>query len=1077
LIEFYQTGNFLKNKDLTKLKRIYLRKFAIAAFLGIVLLSPLLINYNFASASTETATAHAHGRWLDVFQSVDLSIAAKNYSQGDTITVTATAMANSTQYSNFGVENFNVMLYYGDADILSCSPPYQLNYSEGGNSGYMTKGSFFTGIRWEHTKNGADYYPSPTTFTVTFRLNQQVEKNTWNEPLAPHVAAFFALSTSPSSVAMIYFNTTESVIRINSDGTITPPNAPITRSGDNYTLQRDIYKTIEIHRNNAVLNGAYHNISTVKSREALSILANEVTVRNFKMDNCRFAIFQSGTGQSVIQNNIISATDFPIRLQSASSSLIINNTVTTASHGILIKSSSNNTITQNNANDCVAAGIMLEGSAGNLVGQNNLTENTLFDIFVGFSSGNQIIGNQVSHEYTDEYGDDARKGGDGIALSHSSSNIVMGNIVDYASTGIQLMEENLDTIHGNVIVNCSIGIDLLEGNSNNKISYNSIKGCFPYGINCFESENNDIFSNSIDARKLQSDLCIAVDICDSSYLNVYSNSFSNYTVVFRVTNGTSIKIYNNNILTNSSVIILHTTLLQLDNGYPTGGNYWASYAGRDIYSGEKQDAIGSDGIGDVPCQLDAYNDKYFDDQHKMYAFDQYPLMNRHALTTVAKISVNGNEQIITILATNGVVQVLAKSNTLDFKMSGASGDKGHVTISAPKCNTTALRVYMDGALINSQITSDSNSYTISFDCDFSIHEISMPLTPPQDTVNITYKFDKVAKPHDYNANVSDTRDLAVAFDYIEFLDRYQNVLSKIDVGTDQATQYLGSGFSYNQGKWGTTTANFVWAGGSDKTAIMDVPQPLGGVILRIKINPFMAQNPMNVSFKGILVGVITPTVGWAEYDFAVSSPTPTPTQTPTPTPTPTASPTSTPTATPSPTITPTQTPTPAPTIAPTTNPTPKPTNQPQPTQTTTPTPNPPTYQFNVTVENQNYPVNAESNSTISELTFNPTLKEINFKASGATGTIGYCRIIIPNNLIWGDIAVYKDGTLLTKNTDYTETTQGQNIILEMKYTHSDHNFRIVATSAVPEYPYAVFALIIMALSTVLSLVSRKKLKH
>ena len=51
-----------------------------------------------------------------------------------------------------------------------------------------------------------------------------------------------------------------------------------------------------------------------------------------------------------------------------------------------------------------------------------------------------------------------------------------------------------------------------------------------------------------------------------------------------------------------------------DNGYPSGGNYWSDYAGKDLFGGPYQNVTGSDGIGDTSHILDANNT------------DRYPLM-------------------------------------------------------------------------------------------------------------------------------------------------------------------------------------------------------------------------------------------------------------------------------------------------------------------------------------------------------------------------------------------------------------------------------------------------------------------
>ncbi len=48
----------------------------------------------------------------------------------------------------------------------------------------------------------------------------------------------------------------------------------------------------------------------------------------------------------------------------------------------------------------------------------------------------------------------------------------------------------------------------------------------------------------------------------------------------------------------------------LDGGYPTGGNYWNTYADVDLYSGPYQSETGSDGIWDKPYLLSYCTDRY-----------------------------------------------------------------------------------------------------------------------------------------------------------------------------------------------------------------------------------------------------------------------------------------------------------------------------------------------------------------------------------------------------------------------------------------------------------------------------------
>ena len=135
---------------------------------------------------------------------------------------------------------------------------------------------------------------------------------------------------------------------------------------------------------------------------------------------------------------------------------------------------------------------------------------------------------------------------------------------------------------------------------------------------------------------------------------------------------------------------------------------------------------------------------------------------------------------------------------------------------------------------------------------------------------------------------------------------------------------------------------------------------------------------------------------------------------------------------------------------------------PSPISTPTPAPTPSPFQFNVLVENQTYPISAVSNSTVSELTFNPAAKELTFKVNGQSGTTGFCTISIPSDLIWGELSVYKDGSLLVKDVDYTQSNNGTHHFFQINYSHSIHDFKIVGTEAIPEFPSFIVVPILMA---------------
>jgi parallel beta-helix repeat protein len=141
---------------------------------------------------------------------------------------------------------------------------------------------------------------------------------------------------------------------------------------------------------------------------------------------------------------------------------------------------------------------------------------------------------------------------------------------------------------------------------------------------------------------------------------------------------------------------------QLDNGYPSGGNYWSDYAGLDLCSGPYQNETGSDGIGDTPYVINANNT------------DNYPLMKPYAglydigitnvttsktvvgqsynLTIIIKIlnyGINTETFNLTAYANETAIQTVRtivltsrSSTTITFTWNTTGFAKGNYTISA-----------------------------------------------------------------------------------------------------------------------------------------------------------------------------------------------------------------------------------------------------------------------------------------------------------------------------------------------------------------------------------------------------------
>ena len=202
--------------------------------------------------------------------------------------------------------------------------------------------------------------------------------------------------------------------------------------------------------------------------------------------------------------------------------------------------------------------VLLAAFSQNLtIAQNNITKGgiTLQHVSYVNASTNALIS-----------GDDA------LTIGNSFSIIVaMNNVTQNSNHGIYL-----ESSTGNKIVD-------------NNIAENSI------GVEVDSSTNNTIIRNNITSNKEYGIL-----LTNSNYNMIYHNNFIDNAVPrWQAVSGNIPSIADN----------------VWDNGYPSGGNYWNDYTGKDQYSGTKQNANGSDAIGDTPYDIN------FGQR------DHYPLIN------------------------------------------------------------------------------------------------------------------------------------------------------------------------------------------------------------------------------------------------------------------------------------------------------------------------------------------------------------------------------------------------------------------------------------------------------------------
>ena len=240
-------------------------------------------------------------------------------------------------------------------------------------------------------------------------------------------------------------------VYIGTDGSVTPATIPIQRVGDIYTFTGNIYNlTLEIQRNNIIIDGAGYTLQGNSSGQGIHIEATNVTVRNLEMRKFSNAVIISEASNNTITQNRITSSGTGIVLNKAKYNTLENNTISSNSRlGILIYDNSDynqivgNNITSNE--DGVWCELTTPTSDFISVVGNTISDNENFGVLLRASYGCTVVGNDISNNRCgiELYGDD----------SHDC--IIAENNIAYNEEGIELLSQYISEIYHNNFLNNS----------------------------------------------------------------------------------------------------------------------------------------------------------------------------------------------------------------------------------------------------------------------------------------------------------------------------------------------------------------------------------------------------------------------------------------------------------------------------------------------------------------------------------------------------------------------------------------------------------------------------------------------
>lgn len=423
------------------------------------------------------------------------------------------------------------------------------------------------------------------------------------------------------------------------------------------TLEKDIFDKIEITENNLTLNCAGFLIQGEGKEKGITLASKSfVSIKNCQIKNFEIGIYLHASSYNTLSFNTVSNCYSGIILDYVSrGNVLFQNLIKENSfYGLFICNSPSTKLSQNKIEQNLYNFQIFgrENSLDHEIDESNLLdgkpiyylkeiENREFD---GLEIGGFFCINckNITLRNTS-----LEKAGKAIFLYNTKNSLIENVKVSNSYHSIYLLNS-----HDNQIKNSEISFSweagiFLEASNNNILAQNNL---FASPISLLNSNFNFIIKNQIESFKTKPAFFLSSSdnntisqnlisngttglFIDLGENNIFSqNTVKGYTQALDLRFSFNNKIFHNNFIENKIAIFMSNSRENLlDDGYPSGGNYWSDYKGKDEKSGENQDQEGPDGIGDTPyCKI----------IDSIKICDRYPFLKPYGWLNLPKILIS-----------------------------------------------------------------------------------------------------------------------------------------------------------------------------------------------------------------------------------------------------------------------------------------------------------------------------------------------------------------------------------------------------------------------------------------------------